>query len=42
MKNANIAKVLKEYRKQNHLSVNDVVICLSKKSLNAYSRTSNL
>lgn len=39
MKNANIAKVLKEYRKQNDLSVNDVVICLSQKNLDVSPKT---
>lgn len=39
MKNANIAKVLKEYRKQNQLSVNDVVVCLSEKDLNVSPKT---
>ena len=33
MKNANIAKVLKEYRKRNQLSVTDVSIQLSQKSV---------
>lgn len=33
MKNANIAKVLKEYRKRNQLSVTDVSIQLSEKSV---------
>ena len=32
MRNQNIAKVLKEYRKRNHLSVNDVSILLEDRS----------
>ena len=39
MKNANIAKVLKEYRKQNHLPVNDVADRLSQKGLNVSPKT---
>lgn len=35
MRNQNIAKVLKEYRKRNHLSVNDVSILLEDRSFTA-------
>lgn len=39
MKNANIAKVLKEYRKRNQLSVTDVSIQLSEKSVPVAPKT---
>ena len=39
MRNQNIAKVLKEYRKQNHLSVNDVSILLEERSFTAAPKT---
>lgn len=39
MRNQNIAKVLKEYRKRNHLSVNDVSILLEDRSFTAAPKT---
>lgn len=39
MKNKNIAKVLKSYRKQNHLSVKDVANKLKKRSLIVAEKT---
>lgn len=39
MKNAMIASVLKEYRKKNSLSVKDVALALSKKSLTVAEKT---
>ena len=39
MKNENIAKILKEYRKRNQLSVNDVSIQLQDKSLSVAPKT---
>ncbi|HAT88873.1 MAG TPA: transcriptional regulator, partial [Roseburia sp.] len=39
MRNQNIAKVLKAYRKQNHLTVNDVSILLEERSFTAAPKT---
>ena len=39
MKNPNIAKVLKEYRKQNHYSVEDVVFKLEEQNLPFATKT---
>lgn len=39
MKNEKIAKVLKEYRKKSKLTVNDVAVCLSDKSLKVSPKT---
>lgn len=39
MKNQKIAKVLKEYRKQNQLSVHDVALRLSQRSLPVAEKT---
>ena len=39
MKNEMIAKVLKELRKQNSLTVHDVVLKLSDKSINVADKT---
>lgn len=39
MRNENIPKVLKEYRKKNNLSVKDVSLMLEQRSLNAAPKT---
>ncbi len=39
MKNENIAKILKEYRKKNLLSVVDVAFSLSEKNINVSTKT---